>query len=331
MADKKVNTHKTKSASKRVKSPVKKVKKQKLTFISKFVPKTKKGVAGLVLSAVVIIIIAGAIPFPYTFAKTVSVDYVIKDESFAGLELGDSKTIQDGRNGNKVVTTDSLQSFWGRLLGLQPIQQKVKNETIKDVAVDKVVANGSRKYQYMMCSDGRYRYFTDEQFKDPNTGFTSKSNDYCKENNQGVKVNLADSPDGAVSNQVAPSTISKTPTPAGCKNTPVPFKVEYQNVSYLPRGTQQVASQGMDGFILSCPGSADIKSSGVNQVVLVGTGKTDAEVQAEKDAAEVQAQQAEAARTQRYYVNLANCVQNLKAQGVPQSTAEANCYRIITR
>jgi|GEM_PF-3819306 len=331
MALKKVSTTKTKPATKHVKSSNKKVSNKKLGFISKFVPKTKKSVIILALSVVAIIIVAGAIPFPYTFAKTVSVDYAVKSESYDGLELGDSKTIQEGRDGTKVVTTDSLQSLWGRLLGLQPIQQKEKNESVKDVAVDKIVANGSRKYQYMMCSDGRYRYFTDEQFKDPNTGFTSKSNDYCKENNQGVKVNLADSPDGAVNNQVAPTTIKKTITPAGCKNTPVPFKVEYQNVSYLPRGTQQVASQGMDGFILSCPGSADIKSSGVNQVVLVGTGKTDAEVQAEKDAAEVQAQQAEAARTQRYYINLAKCVQNLKAQGVPQSTAEANCYRIITR
>jgi hypothetical protein len=297
----------------------------------RFLPKSKRGAIKLVVSLAAIIIVAGAIPLPYTFAKIVTVDYTIKNEEYAGLELGDTKTIQEGRNGNKVITTDSLQSLWGRLLGLQPLQQKVKKETIKDEVIDKVVANGSRKYQYMMCSDGRYQYYPDEQFKDPNTGFTSKSKDYCKENNQGEKVKLADSPNGTVSNQVTPSPINKALTPAGCKNTPVPFKVEYQNVSYLPRGTQQIASQGVNGFILSCPGSADIKSSGVNQVVLVGTGKTDAEVQAEKDAAEVQRQQEEAARTQRYYINLANCVQNLKAQGVPQSTAEANCYRIITR
>jgi len=308
-----------------------KVTDQRFGSLSRLVPKSRKGVVKLAIPVVAIVIIAGAIPFPYTFAKSMSVDYTVKNENSTSLELGDSKTIQEGRNGNKVVTTDSFQSLWGRILGFQPIQQKDKNETIIDQVVDKVVANGSRKYQYMMCSDGRYRYYTDEQFKDPATGFTSKSNDVCKENNQGAKVNLADSPDGAINNQVEPSTVSKTPAPAGCKNTPVPFKIEYQNASYLPRGTQQIASQGMDGFILSCPGSADIKSSGVNQLVFVGTGKTDVEIQSEKDAAEVRLQQEEAARDQRYYINLANCVQSLRAQGMQQSSADANCRSIIRR
>jgi hypothetical protein len=87
----------------------------------------------------------------------------------------------------------------------------------------------------------------------------------------------------------------------------------------------------MNGYILSCPGSKDIKVPGVNQLVLVGTGKTAAEVQAENDAAEVAKQQEEAARTQAYYLNLANCIQNLKAQGMQPSSAESHCRRIIRR
>lgn len=47
---------------------------------------------------------------------------------------------------------------------------------------------------------GSHRYYTDEQFKHADVGFTSKSDDSCKENNQGVKLKLADSLDGTVNN-----------------------------------------------------------------------------------------------------------------------------------
>jgi len=66
-------------------------------------------------------------------------------------------------------------------------------------------------------------------------------------------------------------------------------------------------------------------------LVLIGTGKTDAEIQAENDAKEVQRQQEEAERDQRYYINLANCVQNLKAQGMQASSAESHCRSIVRR
>ncbi len=324
-------TSRTRKTTKSVKATKKRISKSRIAFLSRFIPKSKKGIIRLAIAVVTIIAVAGAIPLPYAFAKSSAVDFATKSEDYAGLEMGDSKVLQEGRAGKKVVTIESLQSLWGRLFGLQPIQQTAKSETITESVVEKIVANGTRKYQYMMCSDGRYRYYTDEQFKDPRTGFTSKSSDNCKENNQGVKVKLADSPDGSVISQAASNSIANTPTPAGCKKTSVPFKTEYQNASYLPKGTQQIASQGMNGFTLSCPGSSDITSSGVNQLVLVGTGKTAAEIQAEKDTQEVSNQQAEDARTQRYYINFANCVQNLKAQGMQPSAAESHCRSIITR
>ena len=280
---------------------------------------------------IALVAIAGAIPFPYTFAKSTPVTFHTVNENHAGLELGDSKLLQEGRDGRKIVNVESLQNVWGKLLGLQPMLQKEVTTTITEAPVDKIVANGSRKYQYMLCSDNSHRYYTDEQFRDPNVGFTSKSGDVCKENNQGVKLKLADSLDGTVNNLAPPSTIGTTQVPKGCKQSSIPFTTEYQNASYLPKGTQRVASQGINGFILSCPGKDDIQSSGVNQLVLIGTGKTDGEIQAEKDAEEVRKQQEEAARTQRYYVNLANCVQNLKAQGMQASSAESHCRSIITR
>ena len=42
----------------------------------------------------------------------------------------------------------------------------------------------------MLCSDGSYRYYNDEQFKEPQNGFTSKSEDSCKESNHGHKLTL---------------------------------------------------------------------------------------------------------------------------------------------
>lgn len=312
-------------------STKKKTKNQSFYFLSRFIPKNRKGVFKLLLALIGFVAIVGAIPFPYTFARSITLDFATENQKNAGLELGDLKVLQEGRDGIKVVNIEAYQSIWGRLLGLEPIQQKEVNEKVVDKPVSKIVANGSRKYQYMLCSDGRYRYFTDEQFNDPNTGFTGKSEDYCKINNQGTKIKLADSPDGAVNTQAPPNTINRAQVVPGCKEIPVPFGTEYQNASYLPRGTQQVASQGMNGYILSCPGSKDIKVPGVNQLVLVGTGKTAAEVQAENDAAEVAKQQEEAARTQAYYLNLANCIQNLKAQGMQPSSAESHCRRIIRR
>jgi hypothetical protein len=326
---KKERKHHAKCSTVRNVVPKKKVASRKTALLTQLLPKSRKSIIGASIALIVFVALVGAIPFPYAFAKSTTVDFATENQKNASLELGDSKVLQEGRDGSKIVNMESLQSIWGRLFGFEPIQQKTVSEKIVDMPTSKLIANGTKKYQYMMCSDGRYRYFTDEQFKEPNTGFTSKSEDNCKANNQGTKVKLADSPDGTINNQAPPSTISRAPVAPGCKETSVPFGTEYQNASYLPRGTQQIASQGMNGFILRCPGSADIKNSGVNQLVLVGTGKTVAEIQAENDAAEVARQQEQAARDQRYNLALANCIQSLRAQGMPQSSAESNCRSIV--
>lgn len=329
--NKKDRKHPAKSSTERNVVSKKKAATRKTALLARLLPRSRKGVIKASIAAIVFVALVGAIPFPYAFAKSTTVDFATENQKNAGLELGDSKVLQEGHDGAKIVNVESLQSIWGRLFGFEPIQQKTVSEKIVNIPASKLIANGTKKYQYMMCSDGRYRYFTDEQFKDPNTGFTSKSEDYCKTYNQGTKVKLADSPDGTVNTQATPSAISRPPVSPGCKETSVPFGIEYLNASYLPRGTQQIASQGMNGFILRCPGSADIKTSGVNQLVLVGTGKTAAEIQAENDAAEVARQQEENARDQRYYLALANCIQNLQAQGMQPSSAESHCRGIIRR
>ena len=166
---------------------------QKPFILSRYIAKNKQTVGKIMLATFLLVLIVGAIPFSYTYAKDDIISFGIENEKHADLELGESKVFQEGRDGKKSIIIESRQSMWGRLLGWQPIQQKEVSSTITERPVNKVVANGTRKYQYMLCSDGSSRYYTDEQFKDPQTGFTSKSEDYCKENNQGHKVRLSDS------------------------------------------------------------------------------------------------------------------------------------------
>ena len=241
-------------SSKRHESTKKQTKNQSFYFLSRFIPKNRKGVFKLVLALVIFIAIVGAIPFPHTFAKSTTVDFTTENQKNAGLELGDSKVLQEGHDGTKVVNIESFQSIWGRLLGLEPIQQKEVSEKIVDKPVSKIVASGSKKYQYMMCSDGGYRYYTDEQFKDPNTGFTSKSVDYCKENGQGKMVKLSDTSTGDVTTN--PERLSTVTVRDGCTYTPIPYKTVYQDVAWLNKGETKVY-EGRDGTKSSCGWSTE--------------------------------------------------------------------------
>lgn len=253
-----------KKSSKRHKSTKK--KNQSLHFLSSFIPKNKKGIFKLVAALVVFVAIVGAIPFPHTFSKSTTVDFATENQKNAGLELGDSKVLQEGRDGTKVVNIESFQSIWGRLFGLEPIQQKEVSEKIVDKPVSRIVANGSKKYQYMMCSDGRYRYYTDEQFKDPNTGFTSKSIDYCKENGQGKMVKLSDTSTGDVTtNPDRPSTVTVRD---GCTYTSIPYKTIHRDVSWLNKGETRV-SKGSDGTKSSCGWS----TNPIDEEILRGTSE----------------------------------------------------------
>lgn len=179
--------------TKHKKSSAKKAPKRPSTPLLQFVSRDRNIIIKTVITATIVVVITGFIPLPHTFTKNTSVPFATENTKSADLELGESKTTQVGRDGKKTVNIESYQSLWGRALGWQPIQQKEVDSRVTEKPVNKVVVNGTKKYQYMLCSDGSYRYYTDEQFKDPQTGFTSKSEDYCKENNQGHKVGLSDS------------------------------------------------------------------------------------------------------------------------------------------
>lgn len=179
---------------KRIRISFKKLSKIKLAiFIKK--PIVRRG-----MIFVAFVLILGALLFPYSTEQSTShsVQFKIENKNSEELELGESKTLSEGSNGSYTVMTVSTGSILARvmdhLFGVGIVQEKEVSRTTTKEAQDKVVLVGKRRYQYMYCSDSSYRYYTDEQLKDESVGFTSKSEDYCKKNNQGVKVQLANAP-----------------------------------------------------------------------------------------------------------------------------------------
>lgn len=155
-----------------------------------------------------------------------------------------------------------------------PIQQKEKTSLVIKAPVNKKVVNGTKKYQYMICSDGSSRYYTDEQFKDSQTGFTSKSKDYCEENNQGYKMGLSDT--GSLNNYISSEAETIRGEEAGvgavkdgCSYTSIPYKTVYRDVSWLNKGETRI-SKGSNGTKSSCGWS----TSPIDEEVLRGVSES---------------------------------------------------------
>lgn len=106
------------------------------------------------------------------------------------IELGTEEVERDGENGIKKVTYRE-ESY---LLSGEVISSLQTDFEITKEPTSKIIRRGTKKWQYMICSDGSWRYYTDEQFKDKNVGFTHASEDDCANNNQGVAVALVDTP-----------------------------------------------------------------------------------------------------------------------------------------
>lgn len=260
----------TKGKSRNSKTQVQQ-KRSKLTqkpfFLLRYLPKNKQTFGKIILATFLLGLIGGTIPFPYTYAKDDTISFGIENEKHADLELGETKILQEGRDGKKTVNIESYQSLWGRALGWQPIQQKEVDSRVTEKPVNRVVVNGTKKYQYMLCSDGSYRYYTDEQFKDPQTGFTSKSEDYCKKNGQGEMIQLSDTStgNGATRTEREPTVTVQD----GCTYTSIPYKTVYRDVPWLNKGETRV-SEGIDGIKSSCGWSTNPK----DQEILRGTSES---------------------------------------------------------
>lgn len=113
-------------------------------------------------------------------------EYIDTDD----LELGIEEVEREGEDGIKRVTYKE-KSY---LLSGEVIDSfQIDFETTKE-PINKIVKRGTKRWQYMICSDGGWMFFNDEQFKDKNIGFTHASEDVCAKNGKGSAVALADSP-----------------------------------------------------------------------------------------------------------------------------------------
>lgn len=115
-----------------------------------------------------------------SYTTTEDITYETITNTDANLELGQSEVRQTGKNGKREVRHNLLFGF--------------ATSTDETAAVDEIIAKGSRRYQYMYCSNGSYRYYTAEQFKDPNVGFTHQTPDLCAQNGAGTQTTIADVP-----------------------------------------------------------------------------------------------------------------------------------------
>lgn len=155
-------------------------------------------------TVLVLAIIFCAPVFSGELVKVEEIAFATKTVKDAGLELGESKVSHSGTPGQKWITYRYSRSLSHILFRKKPTELKRVSSRIGVPPVDKVVVTGIKKYQYVWCSNGSYRYYTDEQFKGIYTGFTSESADVCAENGQGKMLRVADSPPSA---QNAPNAV----------------------------------------------------------------------------------------------------------------------------
>ena len=146
------------------------------------------------LIALVFIISLSILLLNLTRTETASFEMIITfDTEYIdddSLELGTVETQQEGVIGSKKIYYEKELYL---ISGETKSRKHTRSETTRE-PVKKIIKRGTRRWQYMLCSDGSYRYFTDEQFQDKNIGFTHSSKDFCAENGQGNVVGLADNP-----------------------------------------------------------------------------------------------------------------------------------------
>lgn len=114
------------------------------------------------------------------YSTTEAIEFEKTTVSDSGLELGQSEMRQVGKNGQNTIIHNLIFGFKQSANRIEPTNE--------------ITAKGTRRYQYMYCSDGSYRYYTAEQFKNPNVGYTHQSPDDCAKNGNGTETTIADTP-----------------------------------------------------------------------------------------------------------------------------------------
>lgn len=147
------------------------------------------GVLGLLLATL-------ALFGSYTTTEVIEYNSISVTDS--NLELGQTEVRQIGRDGQKQIKHNLIFGTTVSETNTEPI--------------DEQIAKGSKRFQYMYCSNGSYYYYTAEQFKNPDVGYTHQSPDQCAQNGKGTQTTLADVPPAETIVQQVPTYRSPTYT-----------------------------------------------------------------------------------------------------------------------
>lgn len=260
-------------------------------------------------------------PFPTSGVKTESVAYTTQTQQSATLELGQTQVQQPGANGMQQVSYDTNVSLFDRLFHKSTKEQVTSTKVIK-AATPKIVLNGTTKYQYMYCSNGQSRYYTDDQFKSPTVGFTHQSADDCAKNNEGHEIGIGSTLSGRPS-------ATKTAANTACTNITIPYTTTYQYNDALASGQRYTTGVGINGFSIACGTEAPLTIPPSNEVVEIGTGVDAANAAQQQALQEQQAAENEAYQKQAALEKCAQQYQSALAQLEALGAADGSGLEMI--
>lgn len=133
--------------------------------------------------------------FLFPFSKIVTEEEVVpyKNDGWEDpdMELGQVEVVRKGRTGIVEKGYRVTYTLSGRILS-NPDEPEYS--TIIQHPSDQIEHRGTKRWQYMLCSDGSYMYYTNEQFQDKNVGYTHQRPDSCAENGHGQMTELTNTP-----------------------------------------------------------------------------------------------------------------------------------------
>lgn len=172
---------------------------------------------GMVISLTLMIIMVA--PVPHTKTRIVDIPYSVQYTQDGSIELGDSQVRQPGSNGQGLERTKQIKPLLALALNTDLYYSTTNLPTqTTSTPVSQIIAQGTKRYQYMWCSNGTYRYYTNDQFDDPSIGFTHKSEDQCNKTGNGHMTGIADTaPPQQTTRTVYQPSYRYTPTYTTCQ------------------------------------------------------------------------------------------------------------------
>ncbi len=207
-------------------------------------------ILAIILAAVCICLYVFLVQFPIEEVENgeVSVEFSTEYIDDPEMEQGTEKIEEVGAEGKRTYIWKVKRKG---LLTKTEVDRFLDRVEETKAPVKQVIRRGTRRWQYMTCSDGSYRYYNDEDFAN-GAGFTHASEDFCAKNGQGKMVELADTPPtrratNAYTSPYRPYTSGYAPS----NSTPSPdFTSNYESPAldqYSPSGsTDTNISSGSD-------------------------------------------------------------------------------------